>query len=480
MKTKRFLAGITGLCLAAASLLPLGASAGDGYDCNADGTFDILDIISLTKYLHLRGSVASPEDADVNGDGAVDIFDLSLMLRALVEMEPEMTITSKNLADKVEPQAVTSVVLDQDFSVGQTRFALNLLRENLKAGENSLVSPYSVSQALGMAANGAMGQTREEMETVLGGSTEDLNHAFYTFRRAALKDQDVRLNTANSIWVREQYPVSDAFLQTNANFYGADAYATPMDDSTIRDVNNWVDLNTDHMIPSILPKTMNLSATELILVNAVAFDAEWAVPYDEYSVSEGTFTKADGTEETADYLIGDTYIYLEDDHATGFMQYYKGNKYAFAALLPEEGMTPEDYLATLTADGLYNTLSNPQNIHTYTSLPEFKYDYSVTLNDGLKRMGMPTAFDPGTADFTGMADIDTGLYLQTVLHKTFIEVTPLGTRAGAATAALVADGCAMEDYKEVHLDRPFVYAIVDTQTSVPIFIGTVHSTASTN
>jgi serpin B len=123
-------------------------------------------------------------------------------------------------------------------------------------------------------------------------------------------------------------------------------------------------------------------------------------------------------------------------------------------------------------------IESRQSGDVHTMMPEFKSDYMITLNDTLKNLGAKTVFDQGKCDLTGIAKPKDGnLFLSKVIHKTHIEVTPVGTRAGAATVVAMEAGCALdpEPPKEVILNRPFVYAIVDTKTSLPVFIGTVNS-----
>ena len=497
MNTNKIIAALSGLCLAASMAAsavvqaqhPIAYMPLDYYDINMDGDVDIVDAVSLVKYLHGRSMPDMIGRADIDGDGQVDVFDLGLFLRLLVnegvieEQQAELVESeykAKKLSAKFSASAGAETVdPGEDVILGQTKFALDLVKLTAKdqVGQNVLVSPYSVSQALGMTANGAQNDTRTEMETVLGGKMEALNPAFSKMRTTAPNTKDAKLSTANSIWVRDGYAVRDDFLQTNADFYGADAFSTPMDHSTVEDVNNWVNYNTDQMIPSIIGDGDITDQTEIILANAVAFDAKWERPYTPYDIHQTTFTAADGTEQTVDMMGRDFYTYLVDEHATGFLQYYKGGQYAFAAILPEEGMTPEAYLDGLTAERLHTMLTKPVNTKVITGLPEFEYDFGTNLNEPLQEMGMTRAFQSGIADFYGMTDDERGLYIGKVIHKTHIEVTPVGTRAGAATVVAMEAGAALdpEPPKEVILNRPFVYAIVDTKTSLPVFIGTVNS-----
>ena len=161
---------------------------------------------------------------------------------------------------------------------------------------------------------------------------------------------------------------------------------------------------------------------------------------------------------------------------TGFMKRYRG-KYAFVALLPEKGLSVDDYLATLTGEEFVNLMNNRSYDYDVTAgLPKFKYDWDGSLADILKKMGMETAFDEAKADFSALGTLPgANLFISDVSHKTHIEVDESGTRAAAVTAVMVGEnGMPVEKQKKtVVLDRPFVYAIVDTSSMLPLFIGTV-------
>ncbi|MBR2085689.1 MAG: hypothetical protein IJ906_00880 [Oscillospiraceae bacterium] len=446
-------------------------------DLNGDGVSDIMDVIRLNKALLGVEQLtdAQSKAADLDSDGKMTSNDALVLLKQILGItEQEQHEATLNLAASYAAQPVQTVDIDEQTVLGQTKFALDLLRESAEPGKNSLVSPYSVSQALGMTANGAAGNTLKEMETVLGGSMDTLNPAFYTLRTRDTKD--AKCVTANSIWMKDsyiqEYPVSKAFLQTNADYYGADAFAAPFDETTLADINGWVNDKTDQMIPSIIEEIPNDAV--MYLVNAVAFDAEWEQPYS--TDQESTFTAADGTEQTVKMLCRDDFgrPYYQDEHAIGFRQDYKGGAYYFAAFLPEEGMTPEAYLDTLKAESLQKMLSNPASGKIYSEIPEFSYDYSIKLKDPLSTIGMPSAFVEGEeSDFSRMAeDGEDNLFIKDVFHKTHIEVTKMGTRAGASTAV---EMWAESSPIYIRLNRPFLYMIADSETNLPVFIGIVNS-----
>lgn len=390
-------------------------------------------------------------------------------------------VQAENLMDGITPnevEAVDAAVLGEFAS----DFAVRLLQSSIEAGENTLISPISVMYALGMTANGAQGDTLAQMESVLGLSVPELNDYLYSFVRSLNGD----LKLANSIWFtdHERFSVSADFLQVNADYYCADIYKTHFDDSALRDMNNWVREKTDGMIPQILDQIPD--GAIMYLVNALAFDAEWEAVYEEGQVREGRFIREDDSVVDVEYLHSIEYRYMEDENATGFMKYYADRKYAFVALLPREGTSMEDFVASLT--GQYaSELFFPRYDGRATGgtfvyervqveMPKFETEYEDDLVQVLSEMGMPLAFDMDDADFAGLGRSDDGnIFLSRVLHKTFISVGEQGTRAGAATMVEMRDGAAIapEEVREVCLDRPFVYLLIHVETGVPIFIGTM-------
>ncbi len=393
---------------------------------------------------------------------------------------PCVTAHAADLMEGISAGNVTGKDADDPFIQAQTAFALRLLKQECAAAqdENLLLSPYSVMQALAMTANGAAGDTRTEMETVLGSDIDTLNEYLYTQRISQPDAENCKLLTANSVWFRddeERIQVFPDFLQVNADYYGAAAYRAPFDNSTLSDINNWVSLNTDGMIPKLIDKIPGDAV--MYLINAVTFDAKWAAPYvDAAQISDRAFTAFDGSTKTVSMMYSEERTYYEDAHATGFAKYYADRRYAFAALLPEEGMSVSEYISGLTAESLAETLANPISVKVSAGLPQFSYDYDTELSDALAAMGMPSAFSGG-ADFSRMGKTAAGeLFIGRVLHKTHIEVDTEGTKAAAVTAVEMEDGAALEDPEEIKyvvLDRPFLYMILDTETRLPVFIGTV-------
>ena len=387
-----------------------------------------------------------------------------------------MEVQAKDLMDGITPNQVNALDDLGSQNADVTDFAIRLFKASEESGKNTLISPLSVLCALAMTANGAEEETLAQMEEVLGMTTEKLNLYLYSYMQNLPQGEKYKLSLANSIWFTEdeRFTVNHDFLQTNANYYGADIYKAPFDKQTLKDINNWVKQNTDEMIPEILDQIP--SEAIMYLVNALAFEAEWSEIYEKHQVKDGEFTKEDGTKQDVKFMYGSEGTYLEDEKATGFMKRYKGGKYAFVAILPNEGVSVSEYIASLDGESLNALLANPQYATVHTSIPKFETEYKVEMSEILKSMGMTEAFDMYNADFEGLGTSTGGnIYISRVLHKTFISVGEKGTKAGAATVVEMKDGAAAEpqEPKEVYLDRPFVYMLIDCENNIPFFIGTM-------
>jgi len=388
-------------------------------------------------------------------------------------------VQAADLMEGVKANPVTGKAVDDAFAQSQMRLAVELFQSSVleSKDENVLISPLSIRLALAMTANGADGDTKAEMEALLGGeiSLEDLNEYLYSYVNNLPSAEKYKLQIANSIWFRDdegRLQVEQDFLQKNVNYYGAQAYKAAFDDQTLKDINNWVKDNTDGMIDSILDQIDEDAV--MYLINALVFDAEWQHVYDKSDVYKGKFINIDGAEKHVDMMHSEETVYLQDENATGFMKHYNGSKYSFAALLPNEGVDIYEYIAGLTGEDLMETLSTPQLGMVMATLPKFSYEYELTMNDVLKELGMPSAFSGDTADFSKMAHSSRGnIYIGDVLHKTFISVDELGTKAGAVTKVQMNDECEVISEWVVTLNRPFVYMIIDNETNLPMFIGTV-------
>ncbi len=414
---------------------------------------------------------------------------ISLALGAAVFMGSGLTKAVAYGAELAEVSMVESCYSERPSAEVEKRifheqaadFSVRLFQqtmEDAEEGKNTLISPYSIITALSMSANGAAGNTLAQMEEVLGVSAQELKDSIYAMEQDIASDEEKSLLSANSLWIKEDdaLHVSQEFIEEAKEWYGAEAEAVPMDETTLQRINGWVNEKTDGMIPEILNKIPDDAV--LYLINALAFHGSWEEEYLEGAIKSEFFTREDGSVQEGDLMYSMESEYLEDEGAVGFLKNYKGGKYAFGVLLPNEGTTVKEYVKNLTGERLYGVLSNVLYESVDAALPRFQAEYSAELSDSLKSLGMKDAFSADDGDFSKMCVYEGGnTYIGRVLHKAFIDVNEKGTDAAAATAVEMVKECAMveEPVKLVHLNRPFVYFLVDREYGFPIFMGTVHT-----
>ena len=516
MKKSKLLSALLAAVLAVSStVLPASAETGKPYctgDLNGDGRITVSDAILLARInaedVTVQISAEGLAVADVNFDGEYTLDDVNEILRYIAGLRPEFEerewhyeddeqtdshqYTAFNLLEGVKTDTMRVGKEAEGFRSAQMDFSANLLRETVKKfganGDNILVSPYSVALALGMTANGAKNQTLEEMEKVLGGSLKinELNESYLHMLQNVKNYKDdqrkTEISIANSIWYKQDksaISVPEQFLKNTADyfraaFYGYEEVTLPV----IQDVNYWVNNKTNGMIDGVLVEDPDLYRDMLmLLMNTVAFEADWSSPYTADDVHGSEFTLANGEKFMADMMNDKLAWYMETEKATAFKKFYAGGDYSFVGILPNEDISAADYVAALSGEELTNLLdSATTDYDVYTSIPRFTYDFEAELNQPLSEMGMPTAFDDMKAEFQGLntSDVLGNTYISSVIHKTHIQVDELGTKAGAVTAVIMAPNSAgPSNVKTVRLDRPFVYMIYDENEKLPIFIGTV-------
>lgn len=346
---------------------------------------------------------------------------------------PNAAGVSVNLMANITAKPVADASDTGSLSKAATDFSVALLKNAAESGKTVVLSPYSVMQALGMTANGAKGETLQQLELALGMPIAELNKAF------AAVQPDSAFRNANALWFRDDgsLEVSSDFLQACADYYGADAYAAPFDESTRTDINQWVSDHTDQRIPEMLKELRSNAA--LYLVNALCFDGKWVEPYSEDAIWDGVFYAADGSEQNARMMSSEEALYLKDGSATGFLKPYAGERYSLAAILPNGSL--DDYVQKL--DG-----------------------------DALRALGINDLFDD-SADLSGI-DGKQDLSVGRVLHSAVLRVDENGTEAAASTVEEIEMMGLRETYSVV-LDHPFLLVIWDNQTQLPVFLAAVNS-----
>ncbi len=385
-----------------------------------------------------------------------------------------------NLMNDIEKDLVeidTTPFVYDEITVPLTNFSINLFKNSINEGKNTVISPMSVALALAMTANGADGKTKKEMEKALGGdlSITNLSQHLYFYIKTLSNSPKSKLSIANSIWFdgnNKGLDIDKNFLQTNADYFDAKIYKIPFDNKAVKPINNWVNKNTNGMIDRIINE-INPGAV-MYLINAIAFDAQWENIYEKGETSKDDFTNIDGATKQVDMMYSDEYQYVHDNNAKGFKKDYYNGEYSFVALLPNKNINIYDYINNLTGDTLVNILKNTEEKTIYAYLPKFKCKYSLNMNKALQNIGIKDAFAPGKADFSNITkSAGNNLFINNVFHKAFISVDERGTKAGAVTAVEAAAGNVQKDYIVIKLNRPFIYMIIDNSYNLPLFMGIV-------
>lgn len=352
-------------------------------------------------------------------------------------------------------------------------FALELLRKTIDntAENNVFISPLSVSIALGMAWNGADGLTRTEMEAALkmtGMSADNINE-YYKIMLDSLPtaDSNTKLKIANSIWYRNGFQIKQPFLDVNAAYFDAEIRSLDFSKSWVVDtINHWCMLKTNNLINKVINEIAPL--TRMYLINAVYFKGQWASPFEVKQTVRTNFTDEQGKLTEVNMMHqADSFPYYSDTYAQYLDMPYGNGAFSMTIILPSTGKTIGNLLDYLSNERLNTALAGLQAQKVDVSLPRFKTECNYELSTSLKAMGMNKAFDY-TADFSKICDED--LYISSVIHKTYVEVTEEGTKAAAVTA-IEFTTTSMPNYPTFLANKPFIFLIREKGTGVILFAG---------
>jgi len=352
-------------------------------------------------------------------------------------------------------------------------FALDMLRNTIKEADESnvFISPLSVSIALGMARNGADGSTRTEMETALrmSGLSADKINQYYSIMLDSLPTADSKttLKIANSIWYRNGFQMKRPFLDINASFFKAEIRSLDFSGvGAVDTINNWCALKTNNLINEVINEIPEMAM--MYLINAVYFKGQWTYQFEKKRTYQTNFTDELGhlTEVNMMNRI-DTFAYYRDADGEYLDLPYGNGAFSMTVILPSTGKTTGDVLENLSTEHLNTALRNLKKQKVAVSIPRFKAECKYELSAPLKAMGMKKAFEE-TADFSKICD--DVLFISSIIHKTYVEVTEEGTEAAAVTV-VEFETTSMPDYPIFCANKPFLFLIREKGTGVILFAG---------
>ncbi len=382
-------------------------------------------------------------------------------------------------------------------------FGLDLHR-GLPSGGNTFISPLSIGAALAALLQGARGQTAAELARVLRleGTAEDTARSMAEVRRILEPRRTVeetwddeteefetavretfRLSLATGLLVEEAYPLHTAFCDALTEAFGAEflsvTFANP--EETADRVNTWVAEKTEDRITDLVSPKSLLPDMRLILANAVYFKARWADQFAEEVTRSKPFHllpgAGTGSVEVPMMAKRGTFLYWKSESSdVEALRIDYEESLSMLVVLPATGSFAE-VEAGLSADFLAHIQAGAEWTLVDLELPRFEMRFETELGDVLRELGLQTAFDVTSADFSGITPHPDGLFLSEAIHQAWLKVDEHGTEAAAATALVaMAAGMIEEEPPQpipFFVDRPFYFFIQERLTGAVLFMGRV-------
>lgn len=329
--------------------------------------------------------------------------------------------------------------------------------------ENLVVSPYSAGVALSMLTEGAEGQTRAELDDALNGcifKAEDLG-----------SNDSIVVKSANSLWVGDNFSIKNKYVNLLQKDYAA--FVTTqnfLDPATVQAINNWCSENTEGKITEIVDRLT--SNDVMILINALYFNAPWEKEFDAELTRKGVFHGVNGDLQVDMMSQRSKFRYAQYEGCQMVELPYAGGRYSMYVVLPPEGLDINSMIPYISESAFEAAMGMLDSREVVLTMPKFKLETSLILNDALKAMGVETAFT-GAADFKGIAETGS-LAISQVKQKCYIDVTEEGTEAAAVTSIQVRLTSAnINPVARMTVNRPYLFFIQDNQSGNILFAGKV-------
>lgn len=377
-------------------------------------------------------------------------------------------------------------------AVNQFTFDLYYQLEQSETG-NIFYSPYSIFSALAMTYEGAKGETADEMESVLHFPEVDTLRANFAaiYNNINKEDKEYELRTGNALWVQQDYPLLEDYLDIVERYYGGKA--TNVDfvretEKSRQTINSFIEEQTNGKIKDLIPKGALNELTRLVLTNAVYFKGSWEWEFDKSETREKDFkiTPNEVVKTQMMHMDPDKteFNYAELEKLQILELPYKGENISMLILLPKQGETydyeNEEVIVynytigdiELSAEKLneYKAQMEETKLDSI-SVPKFEFDTKYFMKEVLSAIGMHSAFS-SDADFSGI-DGTRNLFISQVIHQAYVKVDEEGTEAAAATAVGMVESAMPRNLNIFNADHPFVFIIQEKETGAILFLGKV-------
>lgn len=394
-------------------------------------------------------------------------------------LQPTLSPNTSPRSVEYAPLPTPAEPVRLQHSEGHLAFGINLLRQLAaqKPNENVFISPPNIALALGMAANGAGGETLAEMLRVLGGEAatlDQLNADYLALRSLLSRDQaGLLLDSAASVWLRRGFTPKSSYLERVQQVFGARAEALDFNDpAALGAINRWVSERTRGRIPQVVDQVP--AEVVMLLVAAIYFKGDWQTPFDEKATQDQPFTLASGAQVQVPLMFqSGKFAHVRGEGFQAVRLPYVGGDMWMTVLVPDEGRALSELINALDAAQWQSWSQQFVRREGDVFLPRFRLRYRAGLNEALVALGIERAFAPERADFRNMADEP--LFINAVRHEAFLEVNEQGSEAAAATTVEMGITAFMPETERFVLraDRPFLVVIEDRRVNVPLFLGAV-------
>ena len=402
---------------------------------------------------------------------------LSLLISLLILFVFSCSSDYSALNETEKPIIRSLTAAEKELVNTSQNFGLKLFKaiNQVDTSENIFISPLSVNLALGMTLNGASGQTYNDMKSTLelnGMTEQEINEAYKTLIDLLLNlDEKVIFEIANSIWIREGFPVFQPFIDVNKNYFYSEAKTLNFSSPVAVDIiNAWISGKTHGKIEDMLDYIPTTAV--MYLINAIYFKGTWTYQFDQENTSAASFyTTSETSSECQMMEITGSWLYYQDDVVQIADMPYGDSLYSMTVMLPSSGQTVDDFISQLSVEGWTDYFDALEYAYGTIAMPKLKLNYKKTINDVLISLGMGIAFGSGS-DFTRIMT-QPELYISRVIHQSFLQVDEGGTEAAAATIVELNYKSGSPQGFYMSIDHPYLFVIRERVNNTILFIGKI-------
>ena len=368
----------------------------------------------------------------------------------------------------------TTATIISDNKITKFDLSIEFLKQENNR-QNMLYSPLSIKYALKMLNEGADGNTKVQIQNLIG----DIELTSYN-------NINNVLSLANGIYIRDTYTefVKENYIDTLSQKYNAEINYDSFNNAD--NINNWIEHKTLGIIKNMVRDDIVQNPnTEMLLINALGIDMDWETPFDASETYGEDFNLENDNKIMATMMHkeakDDNVSFYKDNNITALrmdLQKYDDTQLEFIAIMPEENLS--SYIEKFSTEDLNNimkktTLASKTDNGLEITIPRFSFEYNLKLKEDLMKLGITDAFDMNLADFSNMADEK--FFVSDALHKANIDFSEQGIKASAATVIVMQDkamAVSPTQLEEIKFDKPFLYIIRDKNTNEIWFVGTVY------